>query len=68
MASRCHKRVEDESVRTEKGQLFVNANGTLTSVRAARTQRGAGREGAWVAPDTGLRRRLDGSFAPAAAA
>jgi hypothetical protein len=67
MARRCQKPIEDVSARTEKGQLFVNADGTLTSVQAVRTQRVRTSAGAWVTPDARLRQRSDGSYAPRAA-
>ncbi len=35
-AAGCHGRVELASARTERGQVFANADGSFTSVRAAR--------------------------------
>ncbi|GIJ62978.1 LamG-like jellyroll fold domain-containing protein [Virgisporangium aurantiacum] len=66
IAARCRRQVEDESARTEKAQVFVNADATLTAVTAARVQR-VRKDGGWATPDPALR-PVDGRLAPVASA
>lgn len=67
-AVQCTGRVEIESARTEKGQLFANADGSRTSVEAAYVQRVRREAGGWAEPDPTLRRTPDGGYAPVASA
>jgi Concanavalin A-like lectin/glucanases superfamily len=66
MAKRCGKRVEVLAKRSESSQTFANPDGSSTvtsSVVPARVHRS---DGSWVAVDTTLRQRPDGSVAPVA--
>ncbi|MDP4509369.1 LamG domain-containing protein [Nonomuraea turcica] len=64
-AARCGTTVEDLSQRTERGQVFANPDGTLTSVQAITPQR-VRTGGGWRAVDTSLHFDADGSVVPGA--
>jgi hypothetical protein len=66
MASRCGKRVEVLSKRTETQQSFADPSGTTTvttSLLPARVHRG---DGSWAPIDLSLQARVDGTLAPSA--
>src|SRR6185437_14611783 len=65
-AAGCRGRVEVASARSEKTQVFANANGTFTQMTAAVTQRVRTADGAWTRPDPTLRRAANGGFEPTA--
>jgi hypothetical protein len=64
-AARCGVRVEDLAQRTERGQVFANPDGTLTSIQAITPQR-VRTDGGWRAIDTSLHFDADGSVVPGA--
>jgi len=64
-ARRLGRRVEVVSLRSDTGQVFANPRGTLTLVESAQPVR-VRRGGRWLAVDTTLRRRADGTVAPVA--
>jgi hypothetical protein len=65
-ASRCHARVEIDSVRTETGQVFANPDGTATTEEYAYPQRVHRSDGTWVPPDPTLIANADGTWSPRA--
>ena len=67
-AAGCHGRVEVGSARSEKSQVFANANGSFTATSAAVAQRVRRADGSWVRPDPTLHTGADGRIAPSATA
>jgi hypothetical protein len=65
-ADDCGGRVEVVGARTETGQVFANADGTLTVEEYAYPQRARRADGSWAGLDATLAANPDGSFSPRA--
>ncbi|BBH70021.1 hypothetical protein ACTI_67060 [Actinoplanes sp. OR16] len=65
-ARKTGERVRIDAATTETAEYFATPDGTVTGVISASTERFR-RDGAWVPVDLTLKRRADGSIAPAAA-
>src|SRR5947209_319039 len=66
-AQACGGRVEDLSRRSETTQVFLNPDGTATSVQSARPRFVRAGDGSWAAADATLVRNPDGTVSPRAA-